>query len=401
MIKFKQKEFVAPLVGAALSMAPDLVNAGINAVQNNQQNKAQQEALEQQKKQQEQQNKLLNKIAKKDPGAAANVMAQQNQPQQQQFSLKTYTRGLREKYKQQAKDAWKDISSAQLNSDDFIGFGKDIGRALWRNKHVATRSALVTAAGTGGLILGKKIAEHLRKRDERNEAEEREYSDVPPLSGRLKTTAKDILKRTGKHVWRVAKDNKGSIMLTAGIAAASPIAGYLAEKEMKRQMAEDLRENDEEYYRSRNYSDFNFTAEEKERRRNAGEYFDPKLKKWIKGSFSLKGRAKRLGAGVRRYYRNVKNDPLKKIIEWNSLIRPEKLNKVSEELNKGGSGSRLTKLVSDTVKNHPKTSMLIGSAAVALGTAAKIKAARAVSKKIDNLKKKNNVSFDNEYEIDD
>ena len=67
MIKFRQKEFIAPLIGmagkAALSMAPDLINSGINAVQTNQQNKANQEAQEKaredQKKLQEQQLKTI------------------------------------------------------------------------------------------------------------------------------------------------------------------------------------------------------------------------------------------------------------------------------------------------------------------------------------------------------
>ena len=357
MIKFRQKEFIAPLIGmagrAALSMAPDLINSGINAVQTNQQNKANQEAQEKaredQKKLQEQQLKTINKIAKKDPTAAASVMSQTMQPQQQQFSAKTYLRGLGSKYKEQAKKALNDLTSVEIGKEDLKGFGKDVKHALWKNKDIATKKALIAGAGAVGTVVGKKIVNHLKKKDE--ETEEREYS-----------VKSDFIKKGANHVKRVAKNNVGNIAFAGISAAALPVAGYMVSKRLKKNMAENLEEDERE--------------------------------------FSIKGKAKRLAVGVRQYYRETKKDPLKRIIDFKSSVNHETLKKVSDDLSEGGSGSKLTKLVSDTVKNHPKTSMLIGSSVLYLGNKAKNKAQKAIQKGIDKVRNKKPSSEDS-YEIED
>lgn len=358
MIKFRQKEFIAPLVGmagkAALSMAPDLIGSGINAIQTNQQNKANQEAQEKaredQKKLQEQQLKTINKIAKKDPQAAASVMSQSMQPQQQQFSAKTYLKGLGSKYKEQAKKAFNDLTSVEIGKEDLKGFGKDVKHALWKNKDIATKKALFAGASVMGAFAGKKIVDHLRKKDE--ETEEREYS----IKG-------DFIKRGVNHVKRVAKDNAGNLVFSGLTAAALPVAGHMVTKSLKKRMAEDLEEDERE--------------------------------------FSIKGKAKRLAVGVRQYYRETKKDPLKRIIDFKSSVNHETLKKVSDDLSEGGSGSKLTKLVSDTVKNHPKTSMLIGGGIAMLGTKAYKGAKNKVQKGIDKLKNKKSSLYTDDYEIED
>ena len=68
-------------------------------------------------------------------------------------------------------------------------------------------------------------------------------------------------------------------------------------------------------------------------------------------------------------------------------------------MSEGGSGSKLTKLVSDTVKNHPKTSMLIGSSILYLGNKAKNKAQKAIQKGIDKVRNKK--PSEDGYEIED
>lgn len=371
MIKFRQKEFVAPLIAAAgraaMSMAPDLLNAGASAIQNNQQNKIQQEALENQKKQQDQQNKLLNKIAKKDPMAAANAMTtMQQQPQQQQFSkLGNWARGLGKKYKTEAINSYNDIKNGikGIGVEDFKGFKKDVGHAGYKNREGIALNILGTAAAIGGSYLGNKAVklykDHQGKKQLEKLEEEREYSVAEDAFNFGKRGIKFLGRTANKHKFGLAK---GALM-TAGMTALP----FAIQEELKKSMAKDTSAEDVE-----------------EREYSATRYVKYKM---IKGYRGAKQSYKNLKGGIKNSYENFKSDPLKSAIKFKSGVSSEKISSISNDLTEGGSGSKITKLISDTVKKHPKTSLLIGAGIAYGGKKLSDKAVNTVQKGIKKIDK--------------
>ena len=70
-------------------------------------------------------------------------------------------------------------------------------------------------------------------------------------------------------------------------------------------------------------------------------------------------------AGIKKKYRTVKNDPVKSVLKVVSPAKESELHKVADDLSSGNSGSKITKAVVNTFKNHPKTSLILGGLGVA------------------------------------
>ena len=336
MKKFRQKNFIAPLIGvagkAAMSMAPDLLNAGANAIANKQNADLQKEAMEKQVKMQKEQNKILNKAVKQNPVAVASTIQQQQsqQPQQTQFS---YLGNLGKKYKNQAKkllhDTVTDLNGVKL--DDVKGFGKDVKHAFSKNKDLLTKGVLLSGACMAGSYLGNKAIKAYKDKKFKEkvkewEEEEKNYS------------VKDSIKRIARHVGRVAKDNKGRLAFAFGSSALAAAAPFAISEYTKRQMAKNTREEEPE---EREYS----------------LKFDKK-NTIVKAYRNVK-------AGIKKKYRTIKNDPVRSVLNVVSPAKESELHKVADDLSSGGSGSKITKAVVNTFKNHPKTSLILGGLGVA------------------------------------
>lgn len=344
MKKFRQKNFIAPLIGmagkAAVSMAPDLIGAGAQAFEIKQNANLQKEALEKQEKLQKEQNKILNKAVNKNPGAVASTIQQQQsqsqqqpttQPQQNQFS---YIGNLGRKYKDQAKNLIGDLRTdlKGVGISDVTGFGKDIKHSLSKNKDIMIKGALITGAAMAGSYVGNKAVKlykdkKFKERMKEWEEEERDYS--------IKDSVKNALKKTAKDVGRVAWNNKGRLGLTFAGTALAAAAPFAISEYTKRQMAKNT-EYDDDDLEEREYS-FKFD----------------KKNMFVKGFRNVK-------AGVIKKYRTVKEDPVRTLLRAVSPIRRGEINKVAGDLEEGESGSKITKAVVNTLKNHPKTSLIVG-----------------------------------------
>lgn len=339
MIRFKQKEFIAPLLAtagkAAMSMAPDILNAGATAISNSQNNQIQQQALENQQKQQKEQNKILNKAVKKDPVGVASVLSQQ------QFS---YLGRLGKKYAAQARRSVNDIISGLdgVTKDDFVGFGRDLKYSVRRNKDAIIGPAMASGAAILGSYLGNKAIKKYKdykanqiKEQWLNELEEREYSVPEKFIKYIPPKSESVMEGLG----RIANKYKGRIALGFAGGVAGAALPFAIQEYTKRQMAKQTKEEPEE----REYSV-----------KNKINY----VKEYINNGVNA----------IRRGYRDVKNDPLKHYIKtFKSRVRPSDLNSFANDLESGGSKSKITSLVSKMIKKHPKTSLIVGSGVAYLG----------------------------------
>ena len=344
MKKFRQKNFIAPLVGmagkAAMTLAPDLINAGTSAIANKQNAEMQKEAMEKQEKLQKEQNKILNKAVNKNPGAVASTIQQQQsqsqqqpttQPQQNQFS---YIGNLGKKYKDQAKQAFNDIRTGLkgVGKDDVVGFGKDLKYSLSKNKDLMVKGALITGAAMAGSYVGNKAVKlykdkKFKEKMKEWEEEERDYS--------VKDTVKNTVKKAAKCIGRVARDNKGRLGITFAGSALAAAAPFAINEYTKRQMAKDT-EYDDEDLEERGYS-----------------IKLDKNSKFVKEFRNFK-------AGAIKGWRSIKNDPIKTVLRVASPVRQGELNKVAGDLEESGSGSKITSTIVNTLRNHPKTSLVVG-----------------------------------------
>lgn len=225
MIKFRQKEFIAPVIaGAGRLLAGSLpemaVSGAIGMAGNKMQQKANEEQAEimekqarEQKRQNEKMAEAMDKIAentKNNPQAASQAA---NQVSQIMMSQKEFARinlgGALTRMR--GSKRYKDI----------VGFGKDLGKYIGENKNTLIGGTLAGAAmPVASYITDKAIQADMKKS---GIPLERTYSvGRSILSG---------LRKTGKAVGEAAWDSKGMILGTAVLGAAPTALGYMAEKQ--------------------------------------------------------------------------------------------------------------------------------------------------------------------------
>lgn len=341
MIKFRQKEFVAPLVGLAASAIPSIaVEAGLGMASNKAQKKANEEQtaiMQEQARQQAKANKdiqkTLDKIAENSKNANT-VQAIGQTLQQRQYAFLGRT--------------------ARIVKRDVGGFAKDIGKLAWKRRNTLIGGTIAGGAMAGSAYLADKAVQHDMKKnniplDKLSQVEEKKYSII-------KSTG-SILKKTGKVIKEAADDNKGMIIATSAFGALPILSGYASDKaKLKDQIKNTTTET------SRNYS--------------------------ILGSISKGAKSLKKGWGV------FKSHPGQSILGFISSNIGQgggrkEVMKFGRELESLGnkSGSRISKNVGKFIYNHPKTS-LVGSTAVGLGVMANTwdrgeKTVKGLAKKLD------------------
>ena len=225
MIKFRQKEFVGPLVAAAGRMLPELaVSAGIGMAGNKAQQKANEEQTEiiekqarEQKKQNERMAEAMNKIAensKNNPQVAQQAASQVSQVMMSQREF--------------ARIGLGGIGKAVKNSK-FLKNAKGLGKDLWtitkENKTELIGGTLAGGAMAGaGYLTDRAIQADMKKSGiPLQKQEQRSYAAIGSIMGGLK--------KAGKTIWEAAKKRKGMIAGMAVLGSAPTALGYIAEKQ--------------------------------------------------------------------------------------------------------------------------------------------------------------------------
>lgn len=229
MIKFRQKEFIAPLLAAGGRLVagalPEMaVSGAIGIAGNKMQSKAneqQKEIMEQQAREQKRQNEkiaeAMNKIAensKNNPQSAAQEAG--NLLEQKQF-------------------AKINLGSLANNKTvkNAIGLGKDVGKIAWKNRRDLAGGLLAGAALSGASYITDKAIQYDMKKSGiplPPKKEQREYS----LN---KESIMKGIKFAGRELKQTAKNNKKMIGSMVLFGSAPTALGYMAEKkELKDQI---------------------------------------------------------------------------------------------------------------------------------------------------------------------
>lgn len=217
MVKFKQKDFIAPVIPMLASLG---VEGAIGVAGNSAQKKANEEQtaiMEQQAEQQAEANramqKTLDKIAEnasKNPMGAAQAAVQTMQQKQ-----------------------YANVGSSILSfARNAKGFAKDLGPVIWKRKNDIIGGVLGGSALAGGAYLADKYVQHDMKK---SGIKIPEKSDAPVQKSYA--TIGGVLKGTGKVLKDAVKENKGMIATLSVMGAAPVLAGYASNKaQMKDQI---------------------------------------------------------------------------------------------------------------------------------------------------------------------
>ena len=210
MIKFRQKEFIAPPVlalgGRALSVAGNAAMIG-GIFQGASQMKQAEEHAAQAEEQNRKMTKALNKIAenaKNNPQVAqqaADIMGQK------QFARINLGEVFNKKNLQNAK-----------------GLAKDVGKIIWKGKNHLIGGTLMGGSMAAASYATDKYIQHDMKKN--NIPLEKTYAAPGSI---MKT-----VKGAGKVLGDAAKKNKGTIGFMAALGSAPTLIGYSAEKERYR-----------------------------------------------------------------------------------------------------------------------------------------------------------------------
>ena len=358
MIKFRQKEFIAPLVAAGARMAasalPSLaLEGGLGIAANKAQEKANQQQTEIMQQQAEQQaaankqmQKTLDKIAEKaDKNPQGAVQAAGQALQQRQYAR---------------------LGKAKIATflkRDVGGFAKDVGKMAWNRKNIMIGGTLAGAGMAASSYAADKAVQHDMKKsgiplEKRPETKQKEYSASKFGKGVLSG-----VKKAGKVVKDAAKANKGMIVTTSALGALPVVSGYAAEKEQLKAQIKDTKKSAPE---TRSYSIIRGVS------------------KWLKGA----------GKTLKKNWGTFKKHPGQSTLGWVSNNigqgggRKEVMN-FGKELEQRGlkSGSKLSQKAGKFIYTNPKTS-LVGSTVIGLGVMANTwdrgeKTVKGLAKKLD------------------
>lgn len=328
MIKFRQKEFIAPLLAAGGRLVagalPEMaVSGAIGIAGNKMQSKAneqQKEIMEQQAREQKRQNEkiaeAMNKIAensKNNPQSAAQEAG--NLLEQKQF-------------------ARINLNSFKNNETvkNAVGLGKDLGKVVWKGRRNLIGGVLSGAALSGASYLTDKAIQHDMKKSGiplPPKKEQREYSFK-------KESIMKGLKFAGKEILQSAKNNKIMIGSMAALGSVPTALGYAAEKkELKDQV------NRTTPPREKTYSLMSSIGKMRKKIEAAPIFHTP-------GQTILGGISNMFGGGGRKG-----------------------VYKFGHQLNRYGkhSGSKWSQKAGQFIMNNPKTA-LIGSIPVGMGVMA-------------------------------
>lgn len=346
MIRFKEKEFIAPLVGALVSAVPGVaaeIGMGVSA------NKAQKKAMEEQNQimaqQAEQQaeankdiKKTLDKIAEKadnNPGAA-----------------KAAVEALQQ----------KQYAKVGKVLDNVIGLGKDVGGLVLKRKNLLLGGTMAGAAMGASSYLADKAVQHDMKKSGipvPHNTKQKQYSKLG--FGKI---AINQAKKVGGALKEAAKKNKGMIISTSAFGALPIVAGYASEKEQLRGQI------------------------------NATKNFAPEQRSYSVLAGVSKGLRKFRGS-IAKGWRSFKSHPGQSALGWisNNIGQGggrKDVLKFGHELEEAGkkSGSALSQKLGKFIYKHPKTS-LVGSTGIGLATmsgtwGAGEKAVQKLARKVDN-----------------
>lgn len=235
MIKFRQKDFVAPLLAAGGRMlagaAPSLALEGAlgiagnkaQAKANEEQTEIMQEQAREQKRQNEKMAEAMNKIAensKNNPQVAQQAGSQISQVMMSQKEFARINLGG-------MKKIWGTIKN-NSTFKNASGLAKDVGTIVKEN-----RGTLISGTLAGGVLAGSsyitdKAIQHDMKKN--GIPVQKSYAVTGSILKGLKTA--------GKETWKAAKDHKGMIVSMAALGAAPVGLGYMAEKQqLKDQVA--------------------------------------------------------------------------------------------------------------------------------------------------------------------
>ena len=217
MIKFRQKEFVAPLAAlGVLSNGAMLASVPIGIAQANK--------AEEQAKAQEDQIKKQNQILKKIANNA------QNNPEvaQQVASVKTMSLTVK-------RFAAIGNTGKLMNWKNIKGLGSDLWGIAKNNKDSLISGVLIGGVGAGASYATNKAIEYDMKKNgiplPNQQAQQKQYAAVngSVLQG---------IKSGAKTVWNVAKNNKlGILGFGVGLSSLPTGLGYLAEREQLKAQA--------------------------------------------------------------------------------------------------------------------------------------------------------------------
>ena len=235
MIKFRQKDFVAPLLAAGGRMlagaAPSLALEGAlgiagnkaQAKANEEQTEIMQKQAREQKRQNEKMAEAMNKIAensKNNPQVAQQAGSQISQVMMSQKEFARINLGG-------MKKIWGTIKN-NPTFKNASGLAKDVGTIVKEN-----RGTLISGTLAGGVLAGSsyitdKAIQHDMKKN--GIPVQKNYAVTGSILKGLKTA--------GKETWKAAKDHKGMIVSMAALGAAPVGLGYMAEKQqLKDQVA--------------------------------------------------------------------------------------------------------------------------------------------------------------------
>ena len=336
MIKFKQKEFLAPLVAGAGRLAAQVlpsvaIEGGLGLAANKAQEKAnaqQTEIMEKQAEQQAEANKdiqrTLDKIAesaKSNPQGA--VQAAGQALQQKQYA-----------------------NLGRVLKKDVGGFAKDIGKSIWKRRNLLIGGTLAGGAMAASSYAADKAVQLDMKRSgiplqkiNKPETVQKQYS------GFAKSAIAGVKKyggKVGRVIGEAAKENKGMIITTSALGALPIVAGYASEKQQLKDQV------------------------------NATKNSIPSQKSYsiLSGVGKSLGR---MGRKMKAGWWKFKKHPGQSVLGWvsNNIGQGGGRKDVMDfgrELEQRGikSGSRLSQKAGKFIYTHPKTS-LVGSTAVGMG----------------------------------
>lgn len=342
MITFRQKEFIAPLVGGALSALGVAGNVATVASvpMMFKQSKEQEEYAKQQEEQNLRTVKALNNIAKqaaKNPEtaqAAANIM---NQSQNRLYSrIPKFT-----KLRNVAREGGL--------------FAKNLGTIINENKTGLIGGTMAGVGMAGASYLTDKAIQYDMKR-----------SGIP-LERKAFSKSSSIMKGL-KSTGKVLKDsfNKNKTMIgTTAVLGALPAVGYLSSKKAMKDQASQS-QNDGSQLVQTMYS-FNF--------RGIGKY--------------LKTKGTKIGNGINKFVHDPVTPTLNVISSFSGGGGLKGVQDVGKRLSELGvkSNSKFTKKAGDFIQSHPKTSLLgsipVGAAIMGVTWDAGEKATNKLLRKAD------------------
>lgn len=349
MVKFRQKMYIAPLIPAlgakvvgaakALGTGQGLMNASMMAgtglqvgemsglLKNKGQERLQQQQIAAQQKTDQANIKAAKIQAESNQQLAQAITATGNTGSVSPSQVIANTKGFSSYTLKNQK-----LFAMKYNMKDVKGFGKDVGNHLWKNKgHIGGFLGFGLLAGTG-----KYVADRIIQKDKSVMPQEKSYSSLP------KPETKSIMSK---------KSGMGTVLaLGLGLGALQPVSSYISDKIQQKAISKKA----EKQYSTTNFfrkgmrsikrSGWNSRQNMNDINRinnSKSTWYDPRSWIWVKKIMHnpVRGTA------------NVYNS-------FNMMGGETGMQSFRESLSgKHSSGSKISRDLSDFMKNHGAVSM--------------------------------------------